>query len=150
MGFKFGTRSLEQLETCHPDLQLILRTSISISPVDFGISEGHRSIERQHKLFLEGKSKVDGINKKGKHNVYPSEAADIYIYHTDPAIRRKLAYSVPHLSYVAGIIMATAMVLHTQEKIEHLIRWGANWDGDGIIADDQAFDDFPHFELIKA
>ncbi|MFY0629281.1 MAG: hypothetical protein JXR05_02800 [Flavobacteriaceae bacterium] len=149
MSFKFGKRSKEKLATCHEDLQKILNLAISRSRVDFGISEGHRSIERQNELFREGKSKIDGITKKGKHNSNPSEATDIYGYHPDLETRRKLAYDKVTLSYIGGIIDACAAELFEKGEISHIIRWGANWNSNGIIDYDQSFDDYPHFELKK-
>ena len=68
---RFGERSLGKLETCHKDLQKIMKLAISRSLIDFGISEGHRSIERQNLLFRQKKSKIDGINRKGKHKLQP-------------------------------------------------------------------------------
>ena len=149
MVFKLGNRSKEKLDTCHIDLKKIFVLAISKSKVDFGISEGYRSIERQNKLYKEGKSKIDGLIKKGKHNYSPSLAVDIFTYHPDLNTRRKLAYDKSHLSYLAGIIDASAMELYKRGEIGHLIRWGANWDSDGVIDYDQSFDDFPHFELIR-
>ena len=144
----FSKNSKEKLRSCHPDLQKILSLAISRSKIDFGISEGHRSLKRQKELFDQGKSKIDGILKIGKHNHKPSLAADIYIYHPDPEIRKKLVYDKSHLSYIAGIIDSCALELLERSEISHGIRWGANWDNDGVIDYDQAFDDFPHFELI--
>jgi peptidoglycan L-alanyl-D-glutamate endopeptidase CwlK len=150
MPYQFGKRSLDNLKTCHADLQAVLKLALSRSKVDFGISEGHRSIERQKLLFDQGKSKIDGIVKKGKHNYSPSLAADIFIYHPDLELRRKLVYDTESLSYVAGLIDSCAEELFEKGEISHKIRWGANWDSDGVIALDQAFDDYPHFELIKS
>jgi len=147
MGYNFGNSSREKLNTCHIDLQHIMKLAITKSKIDFGITEGHRSLERQKQLFDEGKSKIDGINKKGKHNYFPSLAVDIYVYHPDLNTRRKLAYDKKHLSYIAGIIDASTEELLSKGVISHTIRWGANWDSDGIIDYDQSFDDFPHFEL---
>ncbi len=147
--YTFGTASLEKLNTCHKDLQAVLKLAISRSKIDFGISEGNRSLQRQLQLFNEGKSKIDGIKNKGKHNYSPSLAVDIYIYHPELATRQKLAYDRMHLAYVAGVIDACSDELIEQGKITHKIRWGANWDSDGIIDYDQSFDDFPHFELIN-
>lgn len=149
MSNKFGTRSQDNLNTCHPDLIKIMELAISRSKVDFGITEGHRSLERQKLLFDQGKSKIDGITKQGKHNCYPSLAVDIYTYHPDVETRRKLAYDKVHLSYIAGIITACSEELFNEGLVDHVIRWGANWDSDGIIDYDQSFDDYPHFELIK-
>lgn len=142
--FKFSKKSLDKLNTCHEDLQLIMKTSISISDIDFGISEGHRSIELQNKYFKEGKSKIDGVTKKGKHNCNPSMAVDVYLY-----INGKASWDNESLSYVSGVIHAVTEMLHKQKKISHKIRWGGNWDMDGEILVDQSFDDRPHFELIK-
>ena len=123
--------------------------SINNSKIDFGITEGHRSISRQLELFNEGKSRIDGINKKGMHNHKPSLAADIYAYHPDRGTRREIAYDIAHLSYIAGVIDATANDLYEEGAITHKIRWGGNWNSNGIIDLDQSFDDYPHFELRK-
>lgn len=149
MGYTFGKRSNDNLNTCHEDLQKIARVVISRTDVDFGISEGHRPKERQKKLFDEGKSKIDGITRLGKHNFKPSEAIDIYIYHPDLTTRRKLAYDKVSLAYVVGLFKSVAEELLEKGEITHNIRWGANWDGDGVIDLDQSFDDYPHIEIIK-
>tara|TARA_R110000868_G_scaffold1211_1_gene9239 strand:+ start:1515 stop:1967 length:453 start_codon:yes stop_codon:yes gene_type:complete len=149
MSFKFGNSSTTKLLTCHIDLQKILQLAISRSRIDFGIAEGHRSLERQKQLFDEGKSQIDGIERKGKHNVEPSQAADIYVYHPDLETRRKLVYDKPSLCYIAGIIISCAEELLEKGEISHNVRWGGNWDKDGVILQDQNFDDLPHFELIE-
>jgi peptidoglycan L-alanyl-D-glutamate endopeptidase CwlK len=147
MGFKFGKRSKERLDTCHPDLIKIMEIVISRSNVDFGISEGHRTVERQNELFNQGKSKIDGINVLGKHNHKPSLAVDIYTYHPDLETRKKIAYDKVHLAYISGLVQSVAEELYKKGEISHGIRWGANWDNDNIIDFDQSFDDYPHFEL---
>jgi len=158
MGFIFGKNSSKKRDTCHSDLILILDTALSASKVDFGISEGHRSVPKQQSYYAIGRTtelhrkpitNVDGVNKKGKHNYSPSLAADLFIWHPDRSTRQRIAYDNVHLAYVAGLIDATAELLYTQGKISHKIRWGGNWDRDGVIAFDQSFDDLPHFELIK-
>ena len=141
---QFGSVSKQHLATCHHDLQLILNEAIANCSVDFGISEGHRSIADQQKYFKEGKSKVDGIKVKGKHNHTPSLAADIYLW-----IKGKAVWNNESLSYVAGYIEATANHLYNIGTVDHLIRWGGNWNRDGEILTDQSFDDRPHFELFK-
>jgi len=158
MGFKFGTSSLIKLNSCHSDLQLIFSRTIEISKVDFGISEGHRPIERQKRLYSIGRTtelhrnpvtNIDGENKKGKHNFNPSHALDIFIYHEHQATRKKIIYDDVHLSYIAGLVDAVAEELFEKGLIDHKIRWGGNWDSDGIIGLDQKLKDLPHFEIIK-
>lgn len=146
MAFSFGKRSLDNLATCHEDLQIIAEESIINSQIDFGISEGYRSVERQKELYDKQLSKIDGINKKGKHNYSPSLAFDIYAYVSG---KRNLAYDEKHLCLIAGTIIATANRLFRDGSISHVIRWGGNWDGDGEIVYDQGFVDLPHFELKK-
>lgn len=145
--FSFGSSSLERLQECHEDLQKIARLAISKSDIDFGISEGYRSVERQKQLYTEGKSKIDGINKLGKHNYNPSMAIDIYIYHPNIEIRRKLAYDKIHLSYIAGIFRACSEELKSKGEISHSIRWGGNFNMNNELAE-ESFLDMPHFELV--
>ncbi len=144
--YKFGNRSKEKLATCHVDLQLIAEEALKVSQVDFGISEGHRTIEKQQEYFNTGKSKVDGIKIKGKHNYQPSLAFDFYAYVPG---KPTLAFNQIYLSYIGGVITSVGQRLLNEGKISHRVRWGANWDGDSEIATDQKFQDFPHIELIK-
>ena len=53
---RFGKRSRNALATCNPKLQEIFNEVIKF--VDCSVLEGHRSKERQNKLFDEGKTKV--------------------------------------------------------------------------------------------
>ena len=74
MNYVFGKRSKEKLAQCHADLQLIANEALKVSRMDFGISEGHRTIEKQQEYFHAGKSKVDGIKIKEKNNYQPTVA----------------------------------------------------------------------------
>lgn len=137
--YELSKSSREKLETCDKRLIFIILAAIKISKIDFGVSCGHRSIEEQQRLFKEEKNKtrVDGIKTKGKHNFYPSKAVDLFAY-VDGAI----SYEIADLSYIAGIIDAVA------SQLGYKVRWGGNWDGDGIIMRDQNFNDLPHFEIV--
>tara|TARA_R110000787_G_scaffold274731_1_gene382816 strand:- start:706 stop:1182 length:477 start_codon:yes stop_codon:yes gene_type:complete len=156
--YSYGKNSIIEVKSCHSDMQKILNLSIQRSKVDFGVSEGARSIRVQQAYYAIGRTtelhrrpitNVDGITKLSKHNRIPSEAADIYIYHPIKSIREDIIYNQLHLSYVAGIIDSVAKELFEKGEVTSLVRWGGNWDGDGIIDLDQRFDDLPHFELIK-
>ena len=141
---KFGLNSAKKLRSCHPDIQAIMNLAIKRTDIDFGISEGHRSMKRQKELFNMGKSKV----RRGKHNESPSMAVDVYAYHPDLETRRRLAYDKVHLAYLGGLFTSIAKELKELGIITHDVRWGANWDRDGVIDFDQDFDDYPHLELI--
>ena len=144
MEYKFGKTSQIRLNTTHKDLQTIMHYAIQRSEIDFGIAEGYRSLARQQVLFKEGKTKIDGITKTGKHNIFPSMAVDIYAYYDN-----KAQWDKESLIFIAGVIHTAAKILLNMGLIEHKIRWGGNWDMDGKIIKDQSFIDLPHFELIS-
>jgi len=146
MKYKFGKSSRARLETCHEDLQILAEESLKRSEVDFSINEGYRTLKRQNQLFKKGYSKIDGIKRKGKHNMNPSHAFDIKIY---VPRKPKLLYDPEHLTYVAGIIMATSKFLIDSDLIGWEIRWGGNWNRNGLLLRDQSLWDRPHFELYK-
>lgn len=58
MPYSFGRRSRSRLAGVHPDLVRLAEEAISTSGVDFAISEGLRTMERQRKLFQAGASKT--------------------------------------------------------------------------------------------
>jgi len=148
--FTFGSRSLEELGTCHPDLRIIADEALIVSPIDWGISDGGRTFDEQLKYFLKGASTLDPRipekRKKANHLKTPSMAFDFYAYVPG---KRELAYDLSHLCLIAGVIISTANRLYAEGKISHLVRWGGNWDRDGEILTDQSFDDSPHIELYK-
>tara|TARA_R100000808_G_C2132825_1_gene141713 strand:+ start:631 stop:1023 length:393 start_codon:yes stop_codon:yes gene_type:complete len=128
---RFGKRSKDRLATCEKDLQLLFNEVIKY--VDCSILEGHRSKNRQNKLFDEGKTKVK--YPRGRHNASPSRAVDCVPYPIDWTDRERM-------TLFAGFVIGIA----NQMGIE--IRWGGDWDRDFEVQDNK-FDDFPHFELIK-
>ena len=147
-NYSFGTNSKNNLNTCHPDLIKVMEMAIKYSIVDFGISEGHRILERQKQLYDKGLSRIDGVNSKGKHNMTPSMACDIYAYHPDYEMRKKIAYDHSHLAYISGIVNMCSEILYERKEIKHKVKNGGNWDEDGILMYDHNLIDLPHFELI--
>lgn len=146
MAYKFGTKSLQQFETLHYDLQLILSELIKI--YDFSIIEGHRTLETQQKYFAEGRSKLDGIKQKSKHQSFPSMAVDIMPYK-----KGTNAFSGDELDnrrfyMMMGMVKAIAEHLYSQGEIVHKVRFGLDWDNDDTFKD-QTFHDLPHFELVE-
>jgi peptidoglycan L-alanyl-D-glutamate endopeptidase CwlK len=128
MTYKFSERSLNKLGTCDERLQELFLEAIKLTPIDFGISEGYRDTETQQKYFKEGKSKLDGVNNKSKHNYLPSRALDLYAY-----VGGKASWDKIHLSTIYGVVETIAR----QKSIP--IRWGGNF---------KSFLDMPHYELI--
>lgn len=133
MTWKFGTRSLANLETCDDRLQSICHLALTRSPIDLTVLEGHRTAERQEMLFRSGMSKLDGVTKKSRHQSDPSQAVDIAPYPIDWDDAKRFYH-------VAGVIISCA------HELDIPIRFGGDWDGDGSFKD-QRFHDLPHFEL---
>ena len=135
--FAFGKVSESRLSQADFRLQLIFQLAIRRTKVDFGIACTYRSIEDQKKAFKEGKSKIDGVTQTSKHNALPARAVDYYGW-----VDGKMDYTLPVMCYLAGVIEAVASELGIP------VRWGGNWNGDGVILVDQDFDDTPHIELM--
>ena len=128
---KFGRKSKENLATCDEKLQKVFNEVIK--HVDCSVLEGHRSEERQEKLFKEGKTKVHYPN--GRHNAKPSRAVDVVPYPVDWNDRERF-----HL--FAGMVIGLARGMGIT------LRWGGDWNMNFEV-DDNQFDDFPHFELLN-
>ena len=126
---KFGRSSRARLITCDKRLQKVFNEVIKY--VDCSVLEGHRSGERQDKLFEEGKTKVKFPN--GRHNSSPSNAVDVTPYPVDWEDRERQTLFA---GFVIGIGRAMGVTL----------RWGGDWDMDFQVMDNR-FDDFPHFEV---
>jgi len=126
---KFGKRSKEKLATCNQKLQEVFNEVIK--HVDCSVLEGHRSQERQDKLFEEGKTKVKYPD--GRHNAIISNAVDVtpYPVNWDDRERQTL---------FAGFVLGIAKSMGIK------LRWGGDWDMDFEVQDNK-FDDFPHFEI---
>lgn len=137
--FTFGARSWACLATCDPRLVAVAEAALAASPYDFGIIEGHRSLERQARLFAEGKTRIDGVIRKGNHNVLPSRAFDFLP--TGSVNGVPVWDDAQRFAVIAGVILATG------NRLGIRLRWGGDWDGDGN-ARDQSLRDLPHIEIL--
>ena len=128
---KFGKTSKKRLKTCDERLQKVFNEVIKY--VDCSVLEGHRGQERQDKLLLESKTKVQ--YPLGRHNAIPSRAADVVPYPVDWNDRERF-----HL--FAGFVLGIARGMGIN------LRWGGDWN-QNFEVDDNMFDDFPHFEVTR-
>jgi len=142
----FSQSSARKLNSCHPDLVRIFEEVIWMR--DCTIIEGFRGKETQNEYYRIGKSQLKFPD--GNHNKHPSMAVDVMEYYSDR----------PHLHWTdkdgmenfANYVIGVADSLLDAGEITHKIRWGADWDGDGVRVDkdpDESFFDGPHFELIE-
>jgi peptidoglycan L-alanyl-D-glutamate endopeptidase CwlK len=126
---KFGKKSREQLSTCEKDLQMLFNEIVRT--FDCTVTQGHRTVEEQEKLYKEGKTKV----KFGRHNHKPSIAVDVTPYPVDYS-------NIDRHYYFGGYVLGVASEMGID------IRWGGDWDGDKETKD-QTFNDLVHFEIRK-
>ena len=129
--FKFSTKSEQLLNTVQKELSVLAHEVIKISPIDFAITEGFRDRMRQKELYAEGKSKIDGEIKLGKHQL--GKAVDI--------VCCKEGYTEPlrDIYIVVGLFIAVAKQLNIK------IRVGALWDK--TSTKDNNFIDAFHIEV---
>jgi len=141
--YSFSRTSIKRLSTCEKKIQKVFELAIKRTEIDFGIACGERSVSEQQQLYAQGRTGpgpivtyVDGINKKSEHNYSPSRAVDIYAF-----VDGKATWNEKYLIYLGGVITACAIQLGVS------LTWGGNWDNDGIIINDQNFQDLPHYQL---
>lgn len=145
---RFGNRSRSRLDTCHQDIITICEEVIKF--YDFSVLEGLRTLEKQQEYFETGRSQLDGVNRKSKHQDDgngKSRAIDIMPYKKGTNAFSGQEKDARRFYYLAGIMKSTAARLKEEGKISHTLRWGGDWDGNDTYTD-QNFDDLPHFELI--
>ena len=132
--FKFGKGSLDKLDTVDADLKLVMTEVIKLTPVDFGITEGMRSLERAEQL------KADGLSKVGSKSLHcQGKAVDIVCYNGG-----KVTWDLEFYEAVAGVVGEVCDILNIK------IRWGGSWvTGDFKLNRDMNFIDAVHFEIIK-
>ena len=130
--YKFGKKSLEKLQTCHPDIQKICNELIKM--MDVTVLEGVRSQERQAVLVAQGKSKTMNSKHLKQADGF-SHAVDLAPYPIDWEDGKRFMY-------MQGMLRGIAQ----QMGIE--ISSGVDWDSDGQVKD-HSFSDGPHFELKK-
>jgi peptidoglycan L-alanyl-D-glutamate endopeptidase CwlK len=143
--YKLSKTGQDKLNTCHADIQTIITKLLEV--YDITVVEGTRTQEQQMQYFKEGKSRLDGITKKSKHQSLPSMAIDII-----PCKEGTNAFSGKvtdnyRFFYMSGLINQITYQLLQEGKITHNIRWGGDWNSDTIYSD-ETFQDLPHFELV--
>ncbi|WP_249430983.1 MULTISPECIES: M15 family metallopeptidase [Enterobacter cloacae complex] len=121
MAYKFSQRSETKLVGVHPDLVKVVRRALELSPVDFGITEGLRTIERQKQLVAEGKSQTMNSRHITGH------AVDVYAYPTPAG-----SWDMTYYRQIADAFKAASIEL----KIP--VEWGGDW---------KSLKDGPHMQL---
>ena len=123
MPFTLSQRSEDRLKGVHSDLQRVVRRAIQVTSVDFAITEGLRTPERQRELVAAGASRTLNSRHLTGH------AVDLA-----PIIGGKISWDWPPFNELARAMKAAAAELRVP------IVWGGDW---------RTFRDGPHFELDR-
>jgi peptidoglycan L-alanyl-D-glutamate endopeptidase CwlK len=119
--FSFSLRSQRNLKQVHPDLVKVMSMAIITSPLDFAITEGRRTADRQKELVDAGAS----MTMNSRH--LTGHAVDVAVF-----IGREVRWDWPLYERLAEHIKATA------QKLVIPIEWGGDW---------KRFKDGPHYQL---
>jgi len=148
MTFKLSSRSLRRLEGVDTELVSVVKRAIDLTAVDFGVSEGLRTLSRQKELVEKGASQT----LKSKH--LEGNAVDL------------VAYIGPRVSWELKVYDDVADAMRQAAKeLQVTLRWGAAWHKNLTDSEGSAeylmneyidlrrsqgrrpFIDAPHFEL---
>ena len=121
--FKLSKKSLGKLDEVNPDLQKLVKNAIGLSTIDFGISEGMRTKERQQILYDTGKSQTMNSRHLTGH------AVDVYAW-KDGAV----SWEFEDYETINVAFSQAAKLTNTPYV------WGGSW---------KSFKDGPHFELKR-
>lgn len=126
MAYRLSKRSIDRLQGVHPDLVKVVKRAIEITKVDFGITEGVRTLARQKQLLAEKKSTtLNSRHIPGKDGY--SKAVDVVVY-----IGTAVNWDLKNYKIVADAMFQASRELRIP------IEWGGNW---------KSFVDGPHFQL---
>jgi len=148
--FQLSQKSLNKLQGVNPKLVQVVKRAIQLSTVDFGVSEGLRTIETQRKYVAAGKSQT----MASKH--LEGKAVDLIAY-----VDGNISWELNLYDNIADAMAKAAKELNVP------LRWGAAWNVPDISKwngtmesamnhyidtrrkeGKRPFIDGPHFELV--
>lgn len=148
--FTLSKSSLKELQGVNADLIALVRRAIELSPQDFAVHDGTRTLAEQQRLVASGASQT----LHSRH--ITGDAVDLV-----PLINGKLRWEWPPIYAIADAVRVAANELGTP------LRWGGAWDVaftpstespedlvSGYISRRRslglrAFIDGPHYELLR-
>lgn len=123
MAFRLSVLSRARLKGIHPDLVKVVELALTYTPLDFMITEGLRSLERQRKLKAAGASQT--LNSRH----ITGHAIDFAVL-----VGGKVRWDWPLYPQVADAFKRAAKELNVP------IIWGGDW---------KSLRDGPHIELDR-
>lgn len=115
MTFKLSNRSLSRLEGVNEHLVQVVKHAITLTKVDFGVTQGLRTLEEQKRLVAAGRSQT----MKSKH--LDGLAVDLVAY-----VDGEVCWETNVYDDIADAMKTAA------QDVGLSIRWGAAWHIDNI------------------
>ena len=110
MSYALGERSRQRLEGVHPDLVQVVERAIQITPVDFTVLEGLRTIQRQQELLASGAT----TTLKSRH--LTGHAVDLGAF-----VGEEVRWDWPLYHKIAAAVKQAA------KEVGVPIEWGGDW-----------------------
>lgn len=123
MTFRLSQRSLSRLEGVHPDLVRVVKRAIELTEVDFMVTEGLRTRERQRQLVAAGASRTMNSRHITGHAVDVAAVVD-----------GEVRWDWPLYPKIAKAFQRAA------DELGVPITWGGSW---------RTLRDGPHYELKR-
>lgn len=156
-NFKFSQSSIDNLKYVDTTLVQVVHLALKLSEVDFAITEGLRTLDRQKRLVSNGKSQTlnsKHLDDKSTPNVIDSWAVDVAAY-----IGSDISWDIEYYIQIAEAFRQAAIQLNVK------MVWGGSW---AILNDERSakisyhhyiqlrrsqnrtpFIDGPHFHRLK-
>jgi peptidoglycan L-alanyl-D-glutamate endopeptidase CwlK len=122
-AFKLSQRSIDRMAGVHPDLVRVVMRAIELTTMDFGITQGLRTIEQQREYVRDGKSRTMNSRHLTGH------AVDVVAYR-----KGAVTWTASDYDPIASAFKQAARELKVP------IVWGGDW---------KTFRDCVHFELDR-
>ena len=123
MTFRFSSRSLRNLEGVHPDLVAVAHRALQLTEIDFLVTEGLRTREKQIELVKAGASRTT----RSRH--LTGHAIDVAAW-----VAGGVRWDWPLYEEISRAFKQAAFELKVP------IVWGGDW---------KSFRDGPHYELSR-
>lgn len=128
MTFVLSEVSIRNLEHVHPDLVAVAKSAIGITEIDFRVTEGLRSLQRQKDLVAAGASKT----MNSLHLLQDDGFA--HAFDVVALVGGKARWDWPLYHKIAEAMKKVA------EDLGVPLEWGGDW---------RTFKDGPHFQLPR-
>ena len=155
MSFRLSQRSMDRLEGVHPAMTAVVERAIQLTDIDFGVTQGVRTLDEQKANVAAGRSQT----MQSKHLLQQtgfSHAVDVVAY-----VGSDVSWELNLYDNIFDAFKQAA------EETETSVKWGAAWSEGDIrtypgTAEDammayvdlrrsqgrRPFIDAPHFELM--